>query len=104
MARVTSSGEVEPHRLRERADRLAASEQLLDRAAALVAVVACELVDVHVDEAGGRLLVDPAAEPHRVARGLAPVREARLDRLEQHGGEVVQAVAEVTASQVDAER
>ena len=89
--------------LRERADRLAAPQQLGDGGAPFVAVVLGQLVDVHLDEAVGDRLVDAAPELQRVLERLVAVLEPAPDRLAEHLGELADAV-DVAAHDVDAER
>ena len=68
----------------KRADRLAAAKQLRHGLAPFVAVVLCELVDVHPDEAVGNGGVDAATELQRVLERVRSVVEAALDRVTEH--------------------
>ena len=69
-----------------------------------VAVVAGQLVDVHRDEAVGRLAVDPAPEPLGVLERLVAVVEPDADRLAEHRRDVAEPLAEVPPRGVHAER
>src|SRR5215212_6027981 len=80
------------------------AQQLVHGEAALVSVVACQLVDVHRHEPVGGVAVDPAPEPERVLHRLVAVFEPRADRLAENGGDVHEAAAEVAPRDVDAER
>src|SRR5215210_3214263 len=87
------------------AEPLGAPEQLPDRLPALVAIVARELVDVHADEAVAELRVETAAELKRVGHRLVAVLEARLYRLAEDHGQVLESlVADVAAGDVHPER
>ena len=73
--------------------------------AALVAVVARQLVDVHVDEAVAALGVHAAAEAERVLERLLAMLERGVDRLAQDLRHVARRLlAEVAPHGVDAER
>src|SRR5207244_10807909 len=58
-------------------------QQLLDRLPPFVAVVACVLVDVHVDEAVAPRGIHAAAEAERILERLLAVLERGVDRLAQ---------------------
>ena len=105
VTRRTLADELDPNGLLVGAELLRPQQQLADRLAALVAVLAGELVHVHADEAVGQLEVEAAPELERVLHRLAPVVEPGLDRLAQDVGEVEQRVGpEVAAGDVRAER
>src|SRR5512133_393194 len=79
------------------------AEKLLDGLAAFVAVVARQLVDVHVDELRRVVVAEVAREGERVPRRLLAVLEPGVDRVEQHVRQLVPA-RHVAAYDVDAER
>src|SRR3954452_22005622 len=86
----TLSDELDPNGLLVGAERLGTAQQLPHRLAALVAVVAGQLVHVHADEAVGQLVVEAAAVLERVLHRLVAVVEPGLDRLAQDRGELEQ--------------
>src|SRR4051794_6048961 len=101
----TLSDELDPNGLLVGAERLGAGKKLPHRLAALVAVVAGQLVHVHADEAVGQLGVEPAAVLERVLHRLLAVVEPGLDRLAQDVGELEQRVGpKVPPGDVRAER
>src|SRR4029450_11135151 len=68
------TNELDPDGLRERADLLAAAQELANCPPPFFAVVLGQLVHVHADETVGQLVVEAAAELERVLeRGLAVV-------------------------------
>ena len=77
----------------------------VDRLPALVPVIVGQLVDVHADEAVGKLDVEAAPVLERVLHRLAPVARARRDRLVQDPESSISFVRpEITPRDVRAER
>src|SRR5437667_7479208 len=64
--------------------RIRSTQQLLDRAPPLLAVVPRQLVHVHVDEPAGGRVVETAREAERIGKCLVTVLQRRLDRLAEH--------------------
>ena len=93
-----------PDGRRERADRLAAAQELRDGLATLLPVVLRELVDIHRDEAVRDGGVDPAPELERVLQRLGAMVERALDRVGEHLREVAETRADVASRDDDAER
>src|SRR5437016_2220649 len=105
LTRVRLAHELELNGRRKRLQLFTAPQELGDRLAPLLAVVAREVVHVHADEAVGERRVEPAPEAERVLHRPLAVRETRLDRCAQDLRQVVQLLRpEVATRDVDAER
>src|SRR5438552_7484446 len=94
--------EVQAHGPLVRARLLGPAQELCDRLPTLVAVIAGQLVDVHVDEAVSVGAFEVACEVERVGDRLLTMIEGYCDRFAQDGRQLVQA-RNVAARDVDAE-